>query len=59
MAVNYIPSSYWQLGSWDRFVIPKPFAKLDFYIKIVSIEGMEMGEANAYLHAKMMENTVT
>ena len=58
MAVNYIPSSYWQLGSWDRFVIPKPFAKLDFYIKIVSIEGMEMEEANTYLRTKMLEHTI-
>ena len=58
MAVNYIPSSYWQLKSWDRFVVPKPFAKLDFYIKIVSIDGMEMDEANVYLREKMLEHTI-
>ena len=58
MAVNYIPSSYWQLKSWDRFIVPKPFATLDFYIKIVSIEGMEMDEANVYLREKMLEHTV-
>jgi len=58
MAVNYIPSSYWQLGSWDRFVVPKPFARLDFYITIVSIEGMEMEEANVHLRTKMLEHTI-
>jgi len=26
IAVNY--SSYWELGSWDRFQIPKPWAKI-------------------------------
>jgi len=58
MVVNYIPSSYWQLQSWDRFVVPKPFAKIDFYIKVVSIAGMEMGEANAYLRERMLEHTI-
>jgi len=58
MAVNYTPSSYWQLGSWDRFVVPKPFARLDFYITIVSIEGMEMEEANTHLRTKMLEHTI-
>jgi len=58
MVVNYIPSSYWQLKSWDRFIIPKPFFRLDFYIKIVSIDGMEMEEANAYLREKMLEHTI-
>jgi lysophospholipid acyltransferase (LPLAT)-like uncharacterized protein len=58
LAVNYIPSSYWQLKSWDRFVVPKPFARLDFYLKVVSVEGMEIDEANAHLRAKMLEHTV-
>ena len=26
ISVNY--SSYWELGSWDRFQIPKPWAKI-------------------------------
>ena len=26
VAVNY--SSYWELGSWDKFQIPKPWAKI-------------------------------
>ena len=58
MTVNYIPSSYWQLKSWDRFVIPKPFGRIDFYINQLSVEGMEMEEAGQYLREKMLEHTV-
>jgi len=58
MAVNYIPSSYWQLGSWDKFVIPKPFARLDFYITVISVEGMDKEEATRYLRETMLRHTV-
>lgn len=56
--INYQPSSYWQLGSWDRFVIPKPFCRIDFYLQSLSIEGMEIEEAKEYLKEKMLEHTV-
>ncbi|MDQ7046250.1 MAG: lysophospholipid acyltransferase family protein [Sulfurovum sp.] len=56
--MNYKASSYWQLKSWDKFVIPKPFSKIDFYIQSLSLEGMEMDEAKVYLHEKMMEHTI-
>jgi lysophospholipid acyltransferase (LPLAT)-like uncharacterized protein len=58
MAVNYVPSRYWQLNSWDGFVIPKPFAKLDFYITIVRVDGMELEEARTYLRDTMLRHTV-
>ena len=28
---NYSASSFWQMKSWDKFIIPKPFSKLTFY----------------------------
>ena len=56
--MNYKASSYWQLKSWDQFVIPKPFCKIDFYMQSISLEGMEMDEAKIYLHEKMMEHTI-
>ncbi len=28
---NYKASSFWQMKSWDQFIIPKPFSTLDFY----------------------------
>ena len=56
--MNYQATSYWQLGSWDRFVIPKPFGKIDFYMQSVSLEGMTLEEAKVFLKSKMLEHTI-
>lgn len=58
MTVNYVPTSYWQLGSWDKFVIPKPFSTIDFYLENVTLEGMELDEARKFLSDKMLAHTV-
>lgn len=58
LTVNYMPKAYWQLGSWDKFVIPKPFTTIDFYLENVSLEGMEMDEARKFLSDKMLAHTV-
>jgi len=31
ITLSCVPKSYWQVKSWDRFTIPKPFTQLDFY----------------------------
>ncbi len=50
-----VPSSYWQLGSWDRFVIPKPFGVLNFYAsEPIDLEGLQMNEAKERLHKELM-----
>jgi lysophospholipid acyltransferase (LPLAT)-like uncharacterized protein len=56
--MNYQASSYWQLKSWDRFVIPKPFGTIEFYIQSLSLEGMDLEEAKVFLREKMLEHTV-
>ena len=56
--MSYQADRYWQLGSWDKFVIPKPFAKIDFYIQSVSLEGLDLTEAKVYLSEKMLEHTI-
>ena len=56
--MNYQASSYWQVNSWDRFVIPKPFGQIDFYIQSISLEGMNLKEAKDYLKEKMLEHTI-
>jgi len=56
--MNFTAEKYWQLKSWDRFVIPKPFTKVDFYLQSVSLEGMDFEEAKEYLQEKMLENTI-
>lgn len=50
-----VPSSFWQLGSWDHFVIPKPFGVLNFYAsEPIDLEGLEMDEAKEQLHNVLM-----
>jgi len=56
--MNFKAENYWQLNSWDKFVIPKPFTTIDFYIQCISLEGMELEEAKVYLRGKMLENTI-
>jgi lysophospholipid acyltransferase (LPLAT)-like uncharacterized protein len=56
--MNFTAENYWQLGSWDKFVIPKPFTQVDFYIQSLSLEGMEHEEAKSYLSSKMLEHTI-
>jgi len=57
--MNFTAENFWQLKSWDKFVIPKPFTKVDFYIQSISLEGMELDEAREYLSSKMLEYTIT
>lgn len=56
--MNFKAERFWQLGSWDKFVIPKPFSKVDFYMQSISLEGMELDEAKSYLSSKMLEYTI-
>ncbi len=56
--MNFKADRYWQLKSWDAFVIPKPFAKIDFYIQSLSLEGLNHEEAKAYLSERMLEHTI-
>ena len=56
--MSFQAKSYWQLNSWDKFVIPKPFTKVDFYIQSISLDGMELEEAKKYLSTKMLEHTI-
>jgi len=48
--VEIKPSSYWQLSSWDRFTIPKPFGTIDYYISdLIDISGMEIEDARSLI----------
>ncbi|HEX5623118.1 MAG TPA: lysophospholipid acyltransferase family protein [Sulfuricurvum sp.] len=54
-----LPSSYWQLSSWDRFVIPKPFGTLDYYAsEPIDLEGLSMEEAKSILHEALMRHAL-
>jgi len=54
--MNYKVDKYWQLKSWDKFIIPKPFSTIDFYLQSISIEGLNLQEAKDILKSKMLEN---
>jgi len=51
------PTKYWQMKSWDKFILPKPFGEIHFYVgEPFSIEGLELEEAKELISKKMMEN---
>ncbi|TLD82454.1 DUF374 domain-containing protein [Helicobacter sp. MIT 11-5569] len=50
-------SNAWELKSWDKLKIPKPFSKVVCVIKEpFMLESMELEEAKAYLKEKMEED---
>ncbi|MGB3750193.1 MAG: lysophospholipid acyltransferase family protein [Arcobacteraceae bacterium] len=52
-----VPSKYWQLSSWDKFIIPKPFGKINFYIgDPIDVSDMEIDEAKILISEKMAKN---
>lgn len=55
-----VPSKYWKMKSWDKFIIPKPFGKINFYIgEPIDVTGMDMQEAKALILHRMNENQLT
>ena len=54
MIVNYKANSYWQLKSWDKFIIPKPFTTLNIYHQVVTLQGMKKEEAKKHLLKHML-----
>jgi len=58
MVVNFRANAYWQLQSWDRFVIPKPFTTLEIYHQVLDISEMEKEEANEHLKTQMLRYTI-
>lgn len=59
IVLNSKPSSYWQFKSWDKFVLPKPFGKIDFYMsEPFNINNLEFEEARSFIKDKMMLNAM-
>ena len=56
--MNFTAENFWELDSWDKFVIPKPFTTVDFYIQSISLEGMDLEEARDHLRAAMLEHII-
>jgi len=55
--VEIKPSSYWQLNSWDKFVIPKPFGTITYYISdLIDIKGLELEEARRVIKKGLLKH---
>ena len=55
--VSIKPSSFWQLNSWDKFVIPKPFGTITYYISdLIDIKGMELDDARVLLQKGLLKH---
>lgn len=54
-----VPSRYWQLGSWDRFTIPKPFCTMDFFAsEPIDLGGLALDAAKDVVQSKLMEHVL-
>ncbi|WP_428027148.1 lysophospholipid acyltransferase family protein [Arcobacter sp.] len=59
LAFNCKASKYWQFNSWDKFVIPKPFGVIDFYIsEPFSVSHLDMPEAKELIKEKLLINAM-
>ena len=58
MVVNYQANSFWQLNSWDKFVIPKPFTTLNIYHQVITLSEMQKEDAKTYLQKQMLTHAI-
>lgn len=59
VVLNSVPSRYWQLSSWDKFVIPKPFCRIDFFAsEPIDISDLEMNAAKDLIKERLMVHAI-
>ncbi len=55
--VEIKPTSFWQLSSWDKFVIPKPFGTIHYYISdLIDISELEFEEARTLIKEGLLSH---
>lgn len=55
VCINSQASSFWQLKSWDKMFIPKPFSKIDFYVQSPKdIASLSKNEAKEVIQKRML-----
>jgi len=53
---SYASTRYWKLGSWDGFIIPKPFSRIDFFVgEPLKITSLDDNEAKALIKRRLLE----
>ncbi len=51
---SYKASKYWQLKSWDQFIIPKPFGTIEFFVsEPFNLKGLSKEESRELIKLKM------
>lgn len=59
VVLNTKASKYWQFNSWDKFILPKPFGKIDFYMsEPYDISNLDFDEAKDFIREKMLINAI-
>lgn len=52
--IRVLPTKYWQLKSWDKFIIPKPFGTLKYYATSpIDVSGLELEEARSLIKERL------
>ena len=55
--VEIRPTKYWQINSWDRFTIPKPFGEIHFYISdFIDVSDMKLEDAKMVIKNGLLKN---
>ena len=55
--VEIKPTHYWQLNSWDKFTIPKPFGIIKYYLtEPIDISNMELEEAREIIKNGLLKH---
>jgi len=55
--LSSIPTKYWKFNSWDKFIIPKPFGEIDFYVsEAFFLKDLQTDEAKKVILDKMQQN---
>ena len=53
--VEIKPTKFWQLDSWDKFIIPKPFGVLHYYASCeLDVSGMELNEVREVIQKGLL-----
>jgi hypothetical protein len=55
--VEIKPSASWQLNSWDKFVIPKPFGTITYYISdLIDVSNISLDEAKELIQEGLLKH---
>jgi len=55
--VEIKPTKYWQLNSWDKFTIPKPFGKIEYYsTEPIDVSDMDIEDARELIQKGLLKH---